>query len=143
MMDELNFGIIKSLLRDIDKKKLDLELYIQNLSIPSRNEMMKEMIGDIILKNNFFKELNIPIDKIYDKNKKKEGRIQDIVDELIINIKNTPNKKVIYLREFLNLFKEIYETDRNVILQSLKDEELDNLKDKIISLVEMFQIDLK
>jgi len=143
MMDELNFGIIKSLLRDIDKKKLDLELYIQNLSIPSRNEMMKEIIGDIILKNSFFKELGIPIEKIYDKNKKKEGRIQDIVDELILNIKNTPNKKVIYLREFLNLFKEIYENDRNVILQSLKDEEIDNLKDKIMSLVDMFQIDLK
>ncbi len=143
MMDELNFGIIKSLLRDIDKKKLDLELYIQNLSIPSRNEMMKEIISEIILKNSFFKELSIPIEKIYDKNKKKQGRIQDIVDELIINIKNTPNKKVIYLREFLNLFKEIYETDRNVILQSLKDEEIENLKDKIISLVEMFQIDIK
>lgn len=143
MMDELNFGIIKSLLRDIDKKKLDLELYIQNLSIPSRNEMMKEIISEIILKNSFFKELSIPIEKIYDKNKKKQGRIQDIVDELIINIKNTPNKKVFYLREFLNLFKEIYETDRNVILQSLKDEEIENLKDKIISLVEMFQIDIK
>ena len=142
-MEELNFGIIKSLLRDIDKKKLDLELYIQNLSIPSRNEMMKEIISEIILKNSFFKELSIPIEKIYDKNKKKQGRIQVIVDELIINIKNTPNKKVIYLREFLNLFKEIYETDRNVILQSLKDEEIENLKDKIMSLVEMFQIDIK
>ena len=143
MMDELNFSIIKSLLKDIDKKKIDLELYIQNLSIPSRNEMMKEIIGEIILKNCFFKEMGIPIEKIYDKNKKKQGRIQDIVDELIINIENTPNKKVIYLREFLTPFKEIYETDRNVILQSLKDEEIENLKDKIMSLVEMFQIDIK
>ena len=84
-MEELNFGIIKSLLRDIDKKKLDLELYIQNLSIPSRNEMMKEIISEIILKNSFFKELSIPIEKIYDKNKKKQGRIQVI----FVTIKNT------------------------------------------------------
>ncbi|MFX1277326.1 MAG: hypothetical protein ACFFBP_03520 [Promethearchaeota archaeon] len=142
-MDKVNFGIIKSLLKDIDKKKLDLELYIQNLPIPSRNEMMKEIMGMIVLKNNFFKELGIPIDKIYSRNKKKEGLIQNFVDELITNINTNPNKKIIYLREFLNTFSDINESDRNVILQSLKDENIVNLKEKILTLVDMFKFELK
>ncbi len=143
MMDELKFGIVRSLLKDIDKKKLDLELYIHNLSIPSRNEMMKQIIDDVVMKNSFLKELGIPIEKIHKKKKKKEGQIQNFVDDLIMNITHTPSKKIIYLRNFLTLFKDINESDRNVILQSLKDEKIENLKEKILSLVDTFKIDLK
>ena len=137
-----NIDMIHSIIEEIEKKNLDLERYLENLHLSSRNDLLKDIIRDIVLKNQFLKDLEIPVEKIYKTEKKKEKQIKIIIEDIISKIINNPSKKVIYLREFLQYFNDITDSDKDVILQSLKDEETDKIKENMLSLIEMFNLKL-
>ena len=62
-----------------------------------------------------------------------------MVESFVLKIQETPAKKIIYLREFLDNFKSISNKDKEVISASLQDEKnWDKLKEKMTSLVTIF-----
>lgn len=134
---------IFSIIKGIEKKNSELEKYLSNLSILSRNEIIKEISQNIIQNNNLLQEIVSNKKQLLSSRfKKPTSPIQQIIEGFLSKIKNSPSKKVIYLREFLELFKQqISEKDKDVILQSLQDEinELE-LKERMITLVNTFKL---
>ncbi len=62
-----------------------------------------------------------------------------MVESFLLKIQENPAKKIIYLREFLDNFKSISNKDKDVIINSLQDEEnVDKLKEEMTSLVTIF-----
>ena len=67
------------------------------------------------------------------------NKLHDLVESFILKIQDNPTKKIIYLREFLENFPSISNTDKDVIINSLKDEKnKDKLREKMTSLVDIF-----
>jgi hypothetical protein len=131
-----------SLIEGIENKQLEIETFLSNLTISSREEIIKDIIIEVIRNNLFFKQLGIT-QEILKENKSLESNSKEmIVDHLISNIQNDPSKKIIYLRHFLDRFHEISEQDKNVILQSIKNEKNENLKEELLSLVNIFKLKL-
>lgn len=139
-MEKGNFKKIFQMIEGIEEKNSNLANYLRNLPFSSRNKMLKEIVRDVVSNNKLIKQLEVPIESMYTKEKIGESLINNVVTDIIINIQNNETKKVIYLREFLNMFQEISENDKSVILQSLKDEKLEKLKEKMLSLVSMFNL---
>jgi hypothetical protein len=48
---------------------------------------------------------------------------------------------VLYLRLFLDKFKDISDQDKNVVIQSIKDEDSKGLKEKILSILKVFKLE--
>ena len=134
------FDKINMMIEEIEKKNEILENFLESLPFSTRNDYIKDIISDFLVKNKIFEELDISIEKIFKDNKKKTPVMEKIVNDIISNIKNNPNKRIIYIKEFLNLFQEMAESDKNVILQSLKDEKIENLSEKMTSLIKMFDL---
>jgi len=135
---------ILELIEDIKKKNSEMEQFVSNLNILSRNDLLKEISRDIIEKNAIFQEPEFHKEKDY----KPEyivdstSSIRKIIDNTITNIQKYPTKRVIYLRIFLERFYDISEHDKTVILQSIKDEKIEDLKDKLLSLVNAFKLEM-
>lgn len=127
-----------SLIKGIENKQSEIETYLSNLNISSRDEIVKALINEIIRNNSLFKELDIT-QEILNESKSSESK-ETIIDHLISNIQNNPSKKIIYLRLFLDRFHEISDQDKNVILQSIKNEKNEDLKEKLLSLVNVFKV---
>ncbi|MBY9002625.1 MAG: hypothetical protein KGD73_01515 [Candidatus Lokiarchaeota archaeon] len=127
-----------SLIKEIENKQSEIETYLSNLNISSRDEMVKELINEIIRNNSLFKELDIT-QEILNESKSSESK-ETIIDLLISNIQNNLSKKIVYLRLFLDRFHEISDQDKNVILQSIKNEKNEDLKEKLLSLVNVFKV---
>ena len=127
-----------SLIKEIENKQSEIETYLSNLNISSRDEMIKELINEIIRNNSLFKELDIT-QEILNESKSSESK-ETIIDLLISNIQNNLSKKIVYLRLFLDRFHEISDQDKNVILQSIKNEKNEDLKEKLLSLVNVFKV---
>lgn len=132
---------ILNMIKEIEKKNLDIEKYLTSLAILSRNEMLKEISRNIIENNILLQEITGSMEKVSpDEVKVVPNEIQHKIDGFISKIQKNPTKKVIYLREFLGIFQEISEKDKNVILQSLKDEKNQEiLKEKMASLAKIFK----
>ncbi len=131
-----------SLIEGIENKQLEIETFLSNLTISSREEIIKDIIIEVIRNNLFFRQLGIT-QEILKENKSLESNSKEmIVDHLISNIQNDPSKKIIHLRHFLDRFYEISEQDKNVILQSIKNEKNENLKEELLSLVNIFKLKL-
>jgi hypothetical protein len=139
-MEKGNFEKIYQMIEGIEEKNSQLEKYLKNLPFSSRNKMLKEIVRDVVSNNELIKQLGIPIETMYTKETVTESLIENVVADIVVNIQNNETKKVIYLREFLSMFQEISENDKSVILQSLKDEKVDKLKEKMLSLVNMFNL---
>ena len=139
-MEKGNFEKIFQMIEGIEEKNSQLAKYLKNLSFSSRNKMLKEIVRDVVSNNELIKQLGVPIETMYSMETLSESLIENVVTDIFVNIKNNATKKVIYLREFLNMFQEISENDKSVILQSLKDEKVENLKEKMLSLVSMFNL---
>lgn len=133
-----------ALIEEIKNKNSEMERIVSNMNILSRSEMLKQIAQNIIEKIAIFQEPEFYKEKEY---KPEYGAdltssIGNIIDNLINNIQKYPSKRVIYLRIFLERFHEISEQDKNVILQSIKDEKLEDLKEKILSLVNVFKLEM-
>ncbi|MFX1569706.1 MAG: hypothetical protein ACFFCV_15210 [Promethearchaeota archaeon] len=143
-MESDNKEKILQMINAIEKKKLKMDEYISELSIHTRNDMLKEISQDIISNNPLLQEILGTEEKIIINEKQETFSFDHLVNGYIVKIQQNPYKKVIFLREYLDLFKDrISEKDKDVILQSLKDEE-DNekLREEMISLANIFKLDL-
>ena len=139
-MEKGNFEKIFQMIEGIEEKNVQLAKYLKNLPLSSRNKMLKEIVRDVVSNNELINQLGIPIETMYTEETIGESLVVNVVDDIVVNIQNNETKKVIYLREFLSMFQEISENDKSVILQSLKDEKVENLKEKMLSLVSMFNL---
>ena len=131
-----------SLINGIENKQSEIETFLSNLNISSRDEIVKELIIEIIRNNSLFKELDITQEILNDSKSTESNSKKTIIDHLISNIQYNPSKKIVYLRLFLDKFHEISDQDKNVILQSIKNEKNEDLKEKLLSLVSVFKVKL-
>ena len=133
-----------SAIKKIENDKEELELILSDLTIPTRKELIKNITHEIIDKHYYINEHGLSKELLSDSEviTSKSDSIESILDNLIQNIQKYPSKEVIYLRLFLDRFHDISEQDKNVIIQSVKDEKPDALKEKLLSLVVAFKLEL-
>ncbi len=143
-MERGNKEKILDMIKSIEKKNSEIMDYITNISIPSRNEMLKEITQDIINKNSILREFIGMESQIKSKEEMEKVSSNLIIEDFLNKIQKNPYKKVIFLREFLDLFQDsISENDKEVILNSLKDENNnEKLKERMISLMDIFNLKL-
>ena len=131
---------ILELIRDIEQKNSEIEKYISSLSVLTRNESLKEIMNNIIKKNKVLLEIEgSKGPHLHSGIKESTNLLQKMVESFLLKIQENPAKKIIYLREFLDNFKSISNKDKDVIINSLQDEEnVDKLKEEMTSLVTIF-----
>ncbi len=140
-MEKENLDKVLSMIKGIEKKNLEFERYLSNLNIFSRNSMLKEIISDIIKNNKFFQQIQLEDESICLAKEESETISTDnYIEELILKIQNEPSKKIIILREYLSKLEGISENDLNVILTSLKNKNLEELKLELLNLTKIFNI---
>ncbi|MFX1415084.1 MAG: hypothetical protein ACFFA2_14820 [Promethearchaeota archaeon] len=125
----------------IDQKNLEIEKALSELPILSRNDMLIEITNDIIKQHKILQEEGYSKEMCASETADMDS-ISIILDTLILDIKKTPSKKILYLRSFLDKFHEINEQDKNVIIQSIQDENLEKLKEKLLSIMNVFKIEI-
>ncbi|MFW9948391.1 MAG: hypothetical protein ACFFBZ_01155 [Promethearchaeota archaeon] len=131
-----------STIKSIDKKKLEIEKNLSELPILSRKDMLIEITNDIIKKHRILHEEGFSKESIHASELGESDSISNVLDNLISDIKKTPSKKIIFLRLFLDRFHEISEQDKNVIIQSIKDENPEELKEKILPIISVFKLEI-
>ncbi len=133
-----------SILKDMNEKNLKIEELLSEMSISSRNDLLRDITRDIIEKNNFIKEHGLSNEFVCEpiSSDPEVISINSLLDNLVSNIEKNPSKKVIYLRLFLDRFHDISDQDKNVIIQSVKDEDTMGLKAKLVSLVNVFKLEI-
>lgn len=131
-----------SILQSIDNNHSNLEHLLLKMQILSRNDMLKEITKDIINKNEIFQDSELHKETINESlvSTEQPSTIFTILDSLISNIQNNPSKRVLYLRLFLDRFHDISEQDKNVILQSLKDESVEKIKERMLPIIKNFNL---
>ncbi|TFG02197.1 MAG: hypothetical protein EU540_02025 [Promethearchaeota archaeon] len=133
-------GKVLSMIKGIERKNLEFENYISNLNIYSRTNLLKEISFDIIKNSKLFQGLNIDVrDVQVVKEKKEEILNNNFIEAIVLKIRNNPMKKIIFLREFLDNLEDISQNDKDVILQSLKDKEDEELNQELSNLVQIFK----
>lgn len=139
-MERGNKDEILNMIKEIEKKNSEIEKYLSRLSILSRNETLKNIMNNIIESNSILQEIEKSKGKhLHTEVKEQANALQNLVDNFISKIQEKPTKKIIYLREFLENFPSISSNDKDVIINSLKDEKnKDNLREKMSSLVSIF-----
>ncbi|TKJ21579.1 MAG: hypothetical protein CEE43_09135 [Promethearchaeota archaeon Loki_b32] len=141
-MERGNKEKIIEMIKAIENKNSEMEEYISNLSILSRNDMLKKITQDIINNNSLLQELLGTEMYIISSEETEKNSSSYIIEGYINKIQKDPYKKIIFLREFLGLFQErISEMDKEVILKSLKDEKNEEkLREEMISLANTFNL---
>ena len=87
-----------ALIKGIENKQSEIEAFLSNLNISSREEIVKELIIEIISNNSLFKELDITQEILNESKSTLSNSKETVIDHLISNIQNNPSKKIIYLR---------------------------------------------
>ena len=143
-MERGNKEKILEMIKAIEKKNTEMKEYLTNLSIPSRNDMLKKITHEIINSNSLLQELIGPENQIISSEEIEKSSSDYIIEGYINKIRKDPYKKIIFFREFLDLFEErIAEKDKEVILNSLKDEKNDEkLRERMLSLIDIFKLNL-
>ncbi len=139
-MERGNKDEILNMIKEIEKKNSEIEKYLSRLSILSRNETLKDIMNNIIESNSILQEIEKSKgEHQHTEVKGQANALQNLVDNFISKIQEKPTKKIIYLREFLENFPSISSNDKDVIINSLKDEKnKDKLREKMSSLVSIF-----
>ncbi|MFX0007594.1 MAG: hypothetical protein ACFFAV_12805 [Candidatus Hermodarchaeota archaeon] len=135
---------ILEIINEVENKNSEIEQYLSNLKILPRNEMLKEITRDIISKNSVIQEFLGREGQITSKEKEEELSVDHIIEGYYEKIQNYPSKKIIFLREYLELFQDrITDNDKDVILNSLKDEKnKEKLKERMKFLANTFELNL-
>lgn len=143
-MERGNKERILEMIKTIENKNFEMEEYISNLSILSRNDMLKKITQDIINNNPILQEIIGSDIKIISSEEIGKNSSEAIIESYINKIQEDSHKKIIILRDFLDLFQErISENDREVILKSLKDiKNEEKLREEMLSLANIFKLDL-
>jgi len=138
--DDINKAL--SLINDLENKKKELDRYLSEISLSSRADLLKEITKDILDNNIPLQEMGYAKEKIVtDELDDEPHKIMSIIENLIANIKSNPSMKIIYIKLFLDRFHEISDQDKNAILQDVKDVDPDNLKEKLLPLISVFELD--
>jgi hypothetical protein len=139
-MERGNKDEILNMIQEIEKKKSEIEEFLSKLSILSRNETLKNIMNNIIKSNSILREIEQSKgEHLHTEVKEPTNALQNLVENYISKIQETPTKKIIYLREFLENFPSISNNDKDVIINSLKDEKNEEkLREKMSSLVNIF-----
>ena len=131
---------VLSMIKLIESRNLEFEHYVSNLNIYSRTNLLKEISFNIIKSSKLIQQLHVDNKNIQVAKEKVEDILPfNFIEITILKIKNNPTKKNIFLREFLDNFKDISQNDKNVILQSLKDKDDEELKQEMSNLVNIFK----
>ncbi len=132
-----------SLIEDFEQKNVDIDDILSNLPISSRIELLQEITLDIIEQNSIIKEHGFGKENIGDPESSNQevSSIELLIDNLVSTIQKNPSKKVLYLRLFLDKFQDISDQDKNVVIQSIKDEDSEGLKEKILSILKVFKLE--
>ncbi|NVM16610.1 MAG: hypothetical protein HWN80_02770 [Candidatus Lokiarchaeota archaeon] len=133
-----------SILKDIEEKNLKIEEVLSDMSISSRNDLLRDITRDIIEKNNLIKEHGLSNEFVCEplSSDPEVVSINSLLESLVSKVEKNPSKKVIYLRLFLDRFHDISDQDKKVIIQSVKEEDTTGLKEKMISLIKVFQLEI-
>ncbi|MFX1343701.1 MAG: hypothetical protein ACFFBC_07185 [Promethearchaeota archaeon] len=139
-MERGNKDEILNMIEQIEKKKIEMDESLSKLSILSRNETLKKIMNNIIKTNSILREIEKSKgEHQHIEVKELANTLQNLVENYISKIQEAPTKKIIYLREFLENFPSISHSDKDVIINSLKDEKNeDKLREKMSSLVNIF-----
>lgn len=130
-------------IQQIRSNTKELNQNLSDLSIISRKELIGKIYNDIIVKHHpIFKERDITDTKGHPKREEALPSDEEFVNTIISNLKSHPAKKVIYLKQFLDNLSNISDSDRKVVLKSLESTEIDDLKKKMKSLIDIFKLDL-
>ncbi|MHA1146753.1 MAG: hypothetical protein ACTSR8_00745 [Promethearchaeota archaeon] len=140
-MDSVNLEEIINLLKEIEKKKAKLSKKLVNLDPLSREKILKDIYENILTNSSLIKEFREGSEILFSEtdSPKTKTSIERIIDEIQMN----PTKKVFVLKEFLDNFPNISETDKNALLSSLENTEVKDLAGKMSSLLEIFKINDK
>jgi len=132
-----------SLIEDFEQKNVKIDEILSILPISSRNELLEEITRDIIEQNSIIKEHGFAKENTCDPESPTQeiSSINLLIDNLVSNIQKNPSKKVLYLRLFLERFRDISDQDKNVVIQSIKDEDSKGLKEKILSILKVFKLE--
>ncbi|MBY9007930.1 MAG: hypothetical protein KGD63_14405 [Candidatus Lokiarchaeota archaeon] len=132
---------ILSKIEDIEEKNAELIDFLSKLPFLSREAMMENILKDIITNHPIFKTLGITEKKVYSDSKSEKAQIiKQYIGDTILIIDKNPAKKVFFLKKFLDNFVSISESDKNIVLQSLKNTEIKDLENKMSSLISIFEI---
>jgi metal-responsive CopG/Arc/MetJ family transcriptional regulator len=142
-MERENILKTLSLIEDFEQKNVKIDEILSNLPISSRNELLQEITRDIIEQNSIIKEHGFANENTCDPESQTQesSSINLLIDNLVSNIQKNPSKKVLYLRLFLERFRDISDQDKNVVIQSIKDEDSKGLKEKILSILKVFKLE--
>lgn len=142
-MERENILKTLSLIEDFEQKNVEIDEVLSTLPISSRIELLQEITRDIIEQNSIIKEHGFAKENIYDPGSSNQeiSSIGLLIGNLISNIQKNPSKKVLYLRLFLERFRDISDQDKNVVIQSIKDEDSKGLKEKILSILKVFKLE--
>ena len=130
---------ILDFIKEIENRNIELENYLSDLSISSRNATLKDIMKDILENNEVLRQIEKSKGiHLHTAEREKSSTLENMVESYTAKIIENPTKKIIYLREFLNNFRTINDSDKDVILKSLKDENDEKLSQKMTSLVKIF-----
>lgn len=128
-----------SKIRDIERKISDLDGILSGVSIFNRNELIQEIYQDIILNDKFLQTLEkgpIQAVKAHKERKPEDSFDFDSLNEVV----NDPAKKLGKIKSYLEKFSDISENDKNAIIQTLVDKDVDFIKNNIIQLTKVFAL---
>ena len=142
-MERENILKTLSLIEGFEQKNVEIDEILSNLPISSRIELLQEITQDIIEQNSTIKEHGYIKENTCDpeSSNQENSPINLLIDNLVSNIQKNPSKKVLYLRLFLDRFRDISDQDKNVVIQSIKDEDSIGLKEKILSILKVFKLE--
>ena len=134
---------ILSLIEGFEQKNAEIDEILSHLQISSRIELLQEITQDIIEQNSIIREHGYDKKNTCDpeSSNQENSSINLLIDNLVSNIQKNPSKKVLYLRLFLDRFRDISDQDKNVVIQSIKDEDSKGLKEKILSILKVFKLE--
>jgi len=128
-------------IKKIDDKISKLDPLMQDLSINSRNKMLDLIIQDIFKNNQFMKEMVARQKKTHTtEGKKGYNNIHNLIESLLSNIENKPINKVIFINEFLDDLSDLSDNDKNVMLQTLKDSTIEDIRTQLLTLTKIFKL---
>ena len=131
-----------SLLGDLEEKRQEIYNRLAEMSVSPRLDLLEEIVKDVLDNNVPLQKMGYTQEEIKTTEKESEPQtIMNIINNLISNIKTNPSIKIIYIKLFLDRFHEISDQDKAAILQDVKDVDPDKLKDKLLPLVSVFELD--
>ena len=139
--NSLNLEKLTFMIKEIEKKNNEFENFVSNLDVYSRANMLNEISSNIINNNKIFQELQLEQKTAcLPKEKVEKSQVNNLIEQTFLKIQSDSSKKVIFLRAFLDNLKDVSDNDKNVILNSFKNKNDDEIKEELSNLVKIFKI---